>query len=87
MKHVHYDVIVAHAEGKKIQRWSTECGCWLDVDEPPFHAHMRFRVKPRSIRVRLFMGICGNVKAVTEEEFDLNHSGTKWLTQIFEREV
>jgi hypothetical protein len=48
MRHKHYEVIVAWAEGKKIQI-KTFDGQWVDWDHntaPCFSAHIEHRIKP-----------------------------------------
>jgi len=48
MKHKHYDIIVAWAEGKDIQ-WNNN-GVWHNVSSNPFwHDSTEYRVKPNSV--------------------------------------
>lgn len=45
-RHVHYDEIVAFAEGKQIQLWIHTEGQWKDVTQPAFSLDCLYRVKP-----------------------------------------
>jgi len=44
-KHLHYDTILAFAEGKIIQEKDWE-GNWVDNPNPRFHVTSEYRVKP-----------------------------------------
>ena len=55
-RHPHYDVIVAWAEGKKIQLLNTQ-DCWVDLDmlmAPTFIASLKYRIKPDPVMIRHF---------------------------------
>ncbi len=43
-RHVHYDYIVAWAEGKQIQIWNNEK--WVDTCDPRWYTYLKYRVKP-----------------------------------------
>ena len=46
MKHKHYDVIVAWAEGKEIQIWCEVYKKWLDDEQPFWLEEQEYRIKP-----------------------------------------
>lgn len=50
MKHKHADVLIAIAEGKKVQWKSTSCINWQDASFMPFtplvHVELEWRIKP-----------------------------------------
>ncbi len=45
-KHVHYNVILAFADGEKIEYWNHSTGTWLNDPIPTFCPITRYRVKP-----------------------------------------
>lgn len=59
IKHPHYDVIIAWAEGKAIQVWCTVGHYWYDwaFDNvaPSFTHDGKYRVKPETIRYRTYL--------------------------------
>ena len=48
MRHKHYDVIVAWAEGKEIQCWSKVSKEWFDDEQPFWFKDYEYRIKPES---------------------------------------
>jgi hypothetical protein len=65
MKHQHYDLIVAWADGAQIQ-WLSIINCqWEDVDMngKEWHEHYQYRIKPRR-RPDLYKYV--DVRAVTD---------------------
>jgi hypothetical protein len=47
MKHKHYDMIVAWAEGKQIQNFNENTGEWQDLIAPPYWIqNFQYRIKP-----------------------------------------
>tara|TARA_R110000868_G_scaffold98434_1_gene270877 strand:+ start:161 stop:436 length:276 start_codon:yes stop_codon:yes gene_type:complete len=47
MKHKHYDMIVAWAEGRTIQNFNDRRMCWEDITGDPYWvSHFQYRVKP-----------------------------------------
>ena len=47
MKHKHYDMIVAWAEGKTVQNFNDKRMCWEDVNGAPFWIDsFQYRIKP-----------------------------------------
>jgi hypothetical protein len=47
MKHKHYDMIVAWAEGKQIQNFNENTGEWQDLIGPPYWIkNFQYRIKP-----------------------------------------
>ena len=57
-KHPHYDTIVAWAEGKTVQVWCNVGHYWYDWADnyaPAFDLDNRYRVKPETIRYRVFL--------------------------------
>lgn len=47
MKHKHYDMIVAWAEGKNIQNFNENTGEWQDLIAPPYWIkNFQYRIKP-----------------------------------------
>lgn len=56
-RHKHYDIIVAWAEGKQIQRFDAIDLAWVDVrGTPGFSENAKYRVKPVTIKYRVFLG-------------------------------
>jgi hypothetical protein len=55
MRHKHFNVIVAYAEGQTIQ-CETAAGEWADCKNPNFSEGLNYRVKPttKKYRVALF---------------------------------
>lgn len=49
MKHKHYDVIVAWANGEQIQ--VNQVGEWCDIPTPAFNPYQEYRVKPKEVRL------------------------------------
>jgi hypothetical protein len=45
-RHVHADLIIAWANGAKIQCKSREFTEWVDIDLPRWFTHYEYRVKP-----------------------------------------
>ena len=59
MKHKHYDMIVAWAEGKQIQNFNENTGEWQDLIAPPYWIqNFQYRIKPET--------------TFTSSKFDLN---------------
>jgi hypothetical protein len=60
-KHKWYNEIVAWAEGKTIQYKSRDTSVWKDWQDstysniPPFNSAYEFRVKPNTIKYRLYL--------------------------------
>jgi hypothetical protein len=62
MKHKHYDMIVAWAEGKTVQNFNDRKMCWEDVSGDPYWVNsFQYRIKPepkpdwfKRIRVQTF---------------------------------
>jgi hypothetical protein len=53
MKHKHYDMIVAWAEGKQIQNFNENTGEWQDLIAPPYWIqNFQYRIKPKQPVVR-----------------------------------
>lgn len=49
MKHKHYDVIIAYANGEQIQ---VRNGVnWTDIPSPSFLNEMKYRVKPKEVKL------------------------------------
>lgn len=49
MRHIHYDCIVAWAEGKQIQ-FKDHMGCWENlVTQPGWSTRIEYRVKPDKV--------------------------------------
>jgi hypothetical protein len=46
MRHKHYEVIIAYANGKEIQCYSEQTKQWVDAYRPSFLDHVQYRVKP-----------------------------------------
>lgn len=47
-KQVHYDTIIAWANGEKIQsRYPGASTTWIDTNFPVFYDHYEYRVKPK----------------------------------------
>jgi hypothetical protein len=47
MKHKHYDMIVAWAEGKTVQNFNDRRMCWEDVAACPYWVNdFKYRIKP-----------------------------------------
>jgi hypothetical protein len=50
MKHKHYDMIVAWAEGKTIQNFNDRRMCWEDLTGDPYWvSSFQYRIKPEPI--------------------------------------
>jgi hypothetical protein len=48
MKHKHYDIIVAWAEGKKIEVFNDRRMCWEDITGDPYWVDsFQYRIKPK----------------------------------------
>ena len=62
MKHKHYDMIVAWAEGKTVQNFNDRRMCWEDLTSNPYWIdNFQYRIKPepkpdwfKRIRVQTF---------------------------------
>lgn len=46
MKHKHYDLIVAWANGAKIEFWNPRHNCWEDSSTPQWTTTSAYRIKP-----------------------------------------
>ena len=49
-KHKHYDVIVAYANGSKVQCKSKNSNIWADTEYPSFFGTHDYRVKPEPVK-------------------------------------
>jgi hypothetical protein len=57
MKHKHYDMIVAWANGQQIQIRETG-GDWEDIDEPSWINGCQYRIKPEQEPVQIHCPSC-----------------------------
>ena len=71
MRHKHYDIIVAWAEGKKIEVFNDRRMCWEDITGDPYWVDsFQYRIKPEpkpdvvvySRVVGKFLIGCGNIE-------------------------
>lgn len=98
MRHKHYDVIVAFAEGKEIQ--TRDCrGDWETVRQQAFRNEFEYRVKPEvrklHYRVALFHHRHGRATDWThtlndprqQKDWENQSSFSKWLTDWVEVEI
>lgn len=49
MKHLHYDTIIAYANGKQIQVWNGVN--WTDLPSPSFSTELKYRAKPKEVKL------------------------------------
>ena len=55
MRHKHYDMIVAWAEGKTIQNFNDRRMCWEDLTGDPYWIDsFQYRIKPEPDVVKIF---------------------------------
>ncbi len=90
MKHKHYDVIIAHANGEQIQYRLNPLGEWHDSVNPSFYPYYEYRVKPkiRTFEYRLYLTIGTNYplcvfrhsKSLAYLEDRVNLKQGRWLT-------
>jgi hypothetical protein len=104
-KHKWYNEIVAWAEGKTIQYKATN-GIWKDCNfiniPPSFNGEFEFRVKPNTVKFRLYECKCtfnlgrhfgftyaNNDKEVVDQTniYENDISFIKWITDWIEIEV
>ena len=45
-KHPHYQIILAYANGWKIELKTEESGIWIKTDNPCFYGHRQYRIVP-----------------------------------------
>lgn len=87
MKHKHYDLIVAWANGAKIQYKILDSWVDLNSDDVSWHSDVEYRIKPEQIVVkyRLALRKCNDVYYVsswTKDNYALiedSQSFIKWL--------
>jgi len=61
MRHPHYDVIIAFAEGKTIEYFGTLDGNWYYDESPSFFRNIQYRVKPEEkSEKREWVGLTSN---------------------------
>ena len=96
MKHKHYDVIVAQAEGKPVQVKVDESWKDIGLGSPMWFKEREYRVKPKTILYRValclnketlwhFPAIC--TKKEDEREIELSRHFVRWLTDWVEVEI
>lgn len=51
--HVHQEVIIAYANGEKIQHFCDHMGEWFEIKSPAFHPDIKYRVKPQKTEKEL----------------------------------
>jgi hypothetical protein len=93
LTHKHRDIIIAWANGEKIQYKS--CEKWFDIEwSPTWEKDVEYRIKPEVIRYRIGLHKNENtywyVTAKNEEELEELESRTffkKWITDWIEVEV
>jgi hypothetical protein len=66
-RHIHYNEIIAWADGAEIQREQFD-GVWLDDARPGWSPHERFRVKPRTIKRSGWINLNGHQDAFASKE-------------------
>jgi hypothetical protein len=85
MKHKHYDMIVAWAEGKEIQVEEMD-GTWSDIQGPSWSGHNHYRIKPEpkpDVVKYLIRGLVSNSSWL---EFD-NQTGYECVKITFDGET
>lgn len=76
MKHKHYDMIVAWAEGKAIQRLSVIYAMWEDAPNPNWDCDFEYRIKPEPKPDVVKYLICG-LKSWVEVDDQVGHECIK----------
>jgi len=77
MKHKHYDMIVAWAEGKTIQNFNDRRMCWEDVTGDPYWVDsFQYRIKPEPKPDVVKYLICG-LKSWVEVDDQVGHECIK----------
>ena len=92
MKHKHYDMIVAWAEGKQIQNFNENTGEWQDLIAPPYWIqNFQYRIKPEEKKpvVRwLWANIngCLSTEFYSEEDMIKNGYPEQWIRLDWSRQ-
>jgi hypothetical protein len=66
-KHIHYDLIIAYANGAKFQYRVSDKDEWVDCAYPSFSEEYQYQVKPETIKYRV--GLFANCEYSVENEF------------------
>jgi hypothetical protein len=94
-KHIHYDLIIAYANGAKFQYRASDKDEWVECAYPGFSEKFQYRVKPETIkyRVGLFANCenefyTGSVNSEYDEKFFQDSDNfRRWLTDWIEVET
>jgi len=93
-KHVHYETIIAYANGEDIQFRINDDGKWSDIEHPAFYNRYQYRVKPTAIKYKVALlanaqGVCTYTVANKIEEYrvQLDPFFIRWLTDWVEVEI
>jgi hypothetical protein len=95
MRHKHFNVIVAYAEGQTIQ-CETAAGEWADCKNPNFSEGLNYRVKPVTSTKKYRLALLGDGETtelviINNENSEIFISRTpcfsRWLTPWVEYEV
>lgn len=77
MKHKHYDVIIAYANGEQIQ---VRNGVnWTDIPSPSFLNEMKYRVKPKEVKlIPHWQAIVDNPLRLSHRLFKTKEEAVRW---------
>lgn len=100
MKHKHYDLIVAWANGAEIQARETsyfaDDDVWMTTKTPTWCQTIEYRIKPKTIKYRTYLwkdhlGHCGVYSCTEKQNIDNDYEYSaefiKWLSDWQEVEV
>jgi len=77
--HKHAELIKLWADGAEIQyKPGGKGGNWLDNEHPTWDCCIEYRIKPQTIKYRLYLDCWGNV-CITSDKSDSPCNHTKWL--------
>ena len=87
----HKEIAKAWLDGKPVQIWWDKESKWKDFAPPEnedycpaFRDVEKFRIKPTTVKVRIYRTVGGDMYVATKE-FDCRH--TDWVSEIVEIEV
>ena len=76
MKHKHYDLILAWAEGTEIQHFCDYDNEWVDSKAPSWSSYTKYRIKPKPKTINFKVALVkGNfIEKYPEIIFDIDYS-------------
>lgn len=86
--HKHAAIIKAWADGAEIQSRDSDFGGsrWQDIEHPNWFPYTEYRIKPKTIKYRLYLDRYGCINAINSGEEPLCHF-VKWVGGWQEVEV